>query len=80
MRVKKTTSATTTGRKAATSMQGLKRLLIFLCSVALLCKTGLASELPIMDGAIAAVSDVNRWSESTASSIGHSYKSKMHTA
>ena len=69
-----------TRRKTTASVQGLKRLLIFLCSVALLCKTGLASELPIMDGAIAAVSDVNRWSESTASSIGHSYKSKMHTA
>ena len=72
-------SRATTRRKAiTTSMQGLKRLLIFLCSVSLLCKTGLASELPIMDGAIAAMSDADYRSESAASTIAHS--SKAYTA
>ena len=65
--VKEREPPTITRRKATASVQGLKRLLIFLCSVSLLCKTGLASELPIMDGAIAAMSDIDVNGESAGS-------------
>ena len=70
---------TMTRRKATASVQGLKRLLIFLYSASLLSWVGLASEIPIMTDAIATMSTVNSNSESAPSSIAHSYKSFTHT-
>ena len=58
MRANKTSATTPTRRKTVAFMQGLKNLLTLLYSVSLLCKTGLASERSIMDGATAEMSTI----------------------
>ena len=77
MRDKKT-SASATSRQSPRWRQKLN--LVLLLMVSLLGQPGLTQELPIMDGAIAAMSDIIGNSESAANQIAQTFKANMHTS